>query len=63
MDITTTLDSLPPTKWADILHDCRHEPLLIDHYAGKVFPSDPQGRIEFRKRIRRELSSPLDSGE
>ena len=49
MDITATIDSIPPTKWADILHDCRHEPLLIDHYAGKIFPSDPQGRIEFRK--------------
>ncbi len=36
----------------EILADVRHDPILIDHHASKLFPNSPEDRLRFRRAIR-----------
>ena len=49
-----TLEQLALTdeQLSEILADVELEPILIDHYALKLFPKSPEDRMSFRKAIR-----------
>lgn len=41
----------------EILADVKHDPILIDHHASKLFPKSPEDRLNFRKAIRTMISN------
>lgn len=45
-------DTLTDEQLSEILADVKHDPILIDHHASKLFPKSPEDRLNFRKAIR-----------
>ena len=50
------MEELTPDQLSEILADVRHDAILIDHHAMRLFPKSPEDRLEFRRRIRTMLN-------